>query len=218
MATSDVSLPPEAQVPPLHDRVLLLAVMLPPFVLVWLATGSPAKYSWLAVIPQTVALLYFWRRSLGLFARAWMAPAILVSSCGLLAWVFLFHPDLSDLVRKVPRGSPLTLLGAGVLFSVLNAIGEEVLFRGIVWNLLDKVFRHDWAINVGQAALFGVMHIHGFPRGWIGVLMAALYGLVLGEIRKHSGGLLAPIVTHAFADATIFSILCLISTGTLTAT
>jgi hypothetical protein len=37
--------------------------------------------------------------------------------------------------------------------------------------------------------------------------MAGVYGFLIGIIRKQSGGMLAPIVTHTFADATIFAIL-----------
>ena len=52
----------------------------------------------------------------------------------------------------------------------------------------------------------------------MGVLMATLYGLVLGIIRETSRGMLAPVVTHIFADATIFLVLYFISTGTLAVT
>jgi len=57
-----------------------------------------------------------------------------------------------------------------------------------------------------------------FLRGWAGVLMAAAYGLVLGIIREDSAGLLAPVATHIFADATIFVIIYFISTGILETT
>ena len=107
------------------------------------------------------------------------------------------------------------LLGIGVAFSIFNAIWEEFILKGIGWNSLEAVFRRVWAINTGQAALFGVMHIGGFPRGWIGVLTATVYGLVLGIIRRESRGLLAPIAAHVFADATIFLIIYFVSVGAL---
>jgi len=183
------------------------------------------------VVPLAVYLVMYWRWPRfristhwlirGTFTKstvAWMVPTILISSGGLLAWVFLFHPDLSDLVRVVPPGAPLLLLVVGIAFSVFNAIWEECILKGIGWNSLQLVFRRDWHINTSQAALFGIIHIGGFPRGWVGVLMATLYGLVLGIIREVSAGMLAPIATHIFADATIFLILYFISTGTLSVT
>jgi hypothetical protein len=45
--------------------------------------------------------------------------------------------------------------------------------------------------------------------------MATVYGFALGVIRKESRGLLAPFVTHVFADATIFLILYFMSVGLL---
>ncbi len=257
---------------PLPDRALLLAVIFSPFLLVLLSTQFPIKHVWVGVIPLGLALLYFWRRSFYLFARAvfwpffyaalltlpwplvfvaplavylllywrwqhfristhwlirgaftrptiaWMIPTIVISSAGLLGWVFLFHPDLSDLARMVPTGGPLALLAVGIAFSVFNAIWEEFTLKGIAWNSLQLVFPRDWQINASQAALFGIIHIGGFPRGWMGVLMATLYGLVLGIIRETSRGMLAPVVTHIFADATIFLVLYFISTGTLAVT
>jgi membrane protease YdiL (CAAX protease family) len=148
-------------------------------------------------------------------AVKWMVPTVVISSGSLLAWVFLLHPDLSDLVRMVPHNGPLALAAGGVVFSVFNAMWEEFIFRGIAWKSLEQVFPQGWAVNLGQAALFGTTHIHGFPRGWIGVLMATVYGFVLGIIRKESRGLLAPVATHAFADGTIFMILYFISAGLL---
>jgi membrane protease YdiL (CAAX protease family) len=181
--------------------------------------------------PLAVYLIMYWRWPRfsdsthwlirGTFTKtaiAWMIPTILISSAGLLGWVFLFHPDLSNLARMVRLGGTLQLLAVGIAFSVFNAIWEEFILKGIAWNSLQLVFRRNWQINTSQAALFGLFHFSGFPRGWVGVLMAALYGLVLGIIREVSAGLLVPIVTHIFADATIFLIIYFISTGTLAVT
>jgi membrane protease YdiL (CAAX protease family) len=44
-----------------------------------------------------------------------------------------------------------------------------------------------------------------------GVAMAAVYGFFIGLIRHHSGGMLAPVVTHFFADLTIFIILAVLA-------
>lgn len=148
-------------------------------------------------------------------AVRWMVPTVVISSSSLLAWILLFHPNLSNFTRMVPRNGPIALIAIGVAFPLLNATWEEFILRGIGWRSLEEVFRPGWAVNTGQAVLFGAMHIGGFPRGWVGVLIAAVYGFVVGIIRKESRGLLAPIATHIFADATIFLIVYFISVGTL---
>jgi membrane protease YdiL (CAAX protease family) len=146
---------------------------------------------------------------------AWMVPTAIVSSGALLAWVFLLHPNLADLSVMMPTGGILALIGIGAAFSLLNAAWEEFVFKGIAWNTLDGVFQRSWVTNCIQSSMFGLVHLGGFPRGWLGVAMATVYGFALGVIGKESNGLLAPIVTHVFADATIFLILYFISVGML---
>jgi hypothetical protein len=38
------------------------------------------------------------------------------------------------------------------------------------------------------------------------VVLASIYGLMLGMLRTWAGGLAAPVIAHIFADATIFAI------------
>ena len=73
----------------------------------------------------------------------------------------------------------------------------------MMWEGLLRVLPAGLAVNLVQAFFFGLVHYHGFPHGFMGVLMAAIYGFAIGIIRQRSGGMLAPIVTHVFADITI---------------
>jgi len=136
-----------------------------------------------------------------------MIPVILISSAALILWVFLFKPDLSDLNNMVPKSSIPGIIFTGLVFSVFNSIWEEIILKGILWNALENIISNSLIINIFQAVLFGIMHLNGFPRGITGAVLAGIYGLLIGFIRKQSNGLLAPIVTHFFADATIFGII-----------
>jgi len=140
-----------------------------------------------------------------------MIPSIIVSSGALVAWVVLYHPDLSDLTSMVPVGSPWLLLVAGFLFSVFNAAWEEFILKGIMWSGLEKIFTQVAEVNIIQSVFFGLIHYRGFPRGVEGVAMASAYGFFIGLIRHYSGGMLAPVVTHFFADLTIFIILAVLA-------
>jgi hypothetical protein len=148
-------------------------------------------------------------------AVAWMIVTIVLSSGALLGWVLLLEPDLSDLVPLIPRGGLAGLIAGGIAFSVFNAIWEELMLKGILWHGLEAVFARVGAINLVQAVFFGVIHYGGFPRGIVGAVMAGVYGFAIGLIRDRAGGLLAPVVTHFFADATIFVILYLLSIGVI---
>lgn len=154
--------------------------------------------TWLAVGAVT--------REVGLLAGA----SVLLSAIALALWFLTVRPDINDIVRTyVPDWSLAALLFGGLLFSMVNAAVEEAAYRGIVMNALDTACGAGALSLVGQAAAFGILHIHGFPRGWSGVALAFVFGMLMGLIRRRSGGLLAPWVTHVCADIVIVGIVVL---------
>ncbi len=141
--------------------------------------------------------------------------AVVLAPAALVLW-YVTHrddTDLADLGSQIPelRLPFLLLLGAG--FSVANALLEEAIFRGVLYEALADGYGVAAAVCI-QGVAFGVVHAHGFPRGVAGVVLASVYGLALGFLRQRSGGLLAPFVAHVFADAAIFVIL-LVHVGAL---
>ena len=61
------------------------------------------------------------------------------------------------------------------------------------------------AVTLGvTAALFGLGHLHGYPPGPLGAVLAGLYGVALGLLRWWAGGLGLAVACHVSADATIF--------------
>lgn len=131
---------------------------------------------------------------------------VATSSSALILWRWLLRPDLSDLDRMLPNQPvPLLLLG-GLGFALLNAFLEEAVFRVVYLEALEAV-GPGWLAVAVQALAFGALHLHGFPRGAIGVGLATIYGLMLGALRLRARGMLAVYVAHVFADITIFTIL-----------
>lgn len=128
-----------------------------------------------------------------------------VTPGALICWVYLLKPDLSDLTGMIPAQPLGLLILGGVVFAVVNATFEEWVWRGIFQPALHAEFGLTWAI-VLQAVSFGVAHTHGFPRGAVGVLLAGTWALILGVLRQVAGGLLAPVLAHLVADATIAGI------------
>ncbi|MBN1342422.1 MAG: CPBP family intramembrane metalloprotease [Phycisphaerae bacterium] len=134
---------------------------------------------------------------------------VVASSGALVLWYVLARPDVGDIRAMIPPLPRWMLPLACLVFAVVNALMEEAVWRWVLWTLLGRAIPGVGAVVALQAASFGLYHINGFPRGWIGVAMAGLYGLFLGLIRWRSGGLLPPVVAHVFADVTIFAILVL---------
>ncbi len=139
------------------------------------------------------------------------AAISVLSGLALLAWYAALKPDLAVQLRSMPD-MPLWLFPvAGLAFAAGNAAMEEFAFRGIVMQSLDSAFGPGFASILIQAWLFGAMHfLQGFPKeGW-GLAMTAVYGIMLGMLRRRSRGMLAPWSAHVCADIVVFTILAVI--------
>ncbi len=156
-----------------------------------------------------LALASRWRPELGApmlqLGRLAIGSALacaLVTPVALVGWVVLMRPDVSNVVSAIPDASLAVLLVGGLAFAVVNALLEEWIWRGVFQPRLTRLFTPAMAILL-QAVSFGVAHAWGFPRGLVGVLLVAVWGTMLGWLRHHTHGLLAVVLAHIVADATI---------------
>jgi membrane protease YdiL (CAAX protease family) len=128
--------------------------------------------------------------------------AILVAALAITVWSLAVHPDASAYLHGL-RDYPLWLGIVGIGgFALVNPIWEETLFRGVVLTELARTWGVRAAVIV-QAVVFGMAHWAGIPSGWLGMVMAGCWGLVLGIIRVRSRGILIPYVVHVCVDAVI---------------
>ena len=140
------------------------------------------------------------------------AAAWLLAAAALLSWYLLLHPNIADIVKAFVPALPLGLLIAGgLIFSMVNAAVEEGAYRGVILHALDRSLGPGFAALLLQALAFGAIHIRGFPRGWLGVGLACIYGLLMGVIRRRAGGMFAPWITHVFTDVVIAGIVVLLA-------
>ncbi|MCX6315840.1 MAG: CPBP family intramembrane metalloprotease [Bacteroidetes bacterium] len=82
-----------------------------------------------------------------------------------------------------------------IFIAGLAAVGEELLFRGMIQRLLIKIFKSPWAGIIVAAILFSAMHVqfYGFiPRFMLGVFLGAAYW--------YSGSLWVPMLAHFVYD------------------
>lgn len=99
----------------------------------------------------------------------------------------------------------LLVLIALPLFAVLNALAEELVFRGLLQQALDEALGDRPLVVLPlQAAAFAALHFAaGFPNGVVGYGMVFVWGMVLGFLRRRTGGLLSPYLVHVAADLVI---------------
>jgi membrane protease YdiL (CAAX protease family) len=151
-----------------------------------------------------------WMRkgSFGGDVRLMIMACSVVAAMALGAWYALFRPDVDDIVAAYVPAAPVGLLViGGLMFSMINAAVEEGAYRGVIQHGLESTLGFGMAALALQAIAFGALHINGFPRGWVGVGLATIYGLMMGVVRRRSGGMLAPWLAHVLIDIVIAGII-----------
>lgn len=103
---------------------------------------------------------------------------------------------------------------SNLCFCFLVACGEEVIFRGILFRMIDERFGLWWALGI-SALIFGLVHIIN-PNAsiWSSIAIAIEAGVLLGAAYKYSNSLCLPIGIHwvwNFTEGNIFG--CSISGG-----
>jgi uncharacterized protein len=160
-----------------------------------------------ALIPPLRRMFTGWRFGI-VTPRGIVATAVIAigASAVLLAFDRFRRPDVSAYFSFLSVHTLGGILVAGVLFSLLNAVFEEIAFRGILFDAVESQIGSPGAIAV-TATIFGFCHMQGYPPGTAGAILAGVFGLVLGWLRLFTGGLGLPVLAHIVADATIYTIL-----------
>jgi membrane protease YdiL (CAAX protease family) len=198
------------QASPLVAILIIAAALLPglaPWTLPWPLTHG--------VVVAAVVIAAFAFRSAEQRRRAFawgrlqggsIVAVAALSGAALLIWQRALAPDLGWVSAQVPQWPWPMLAAAGLVFSLANALIEESVYRGFLWAELDAAFRGRWVAPVISSLVFGLIHLEGVPGGYIGVVMATLYGFALAALRWRSGGLATPVAAHVLADLVIFSL------------
>jgi membrane protease YdiL (CAAX protease family) len=118
--------------------------------------------------------------------------ACIVIPLGLKIHFLIYSPHLSEW-KSFP---PLSI--AILLFT---AFPEELLFRGLLQNLLSRASGSDTAGWIAASILFGFSHITNlhFPN-WRYVLLASIAGLVYGWTWRKTNSIFASALVHAGVD------------------
>jgi membrane protease YdiL (CAAX protease family) len=124
---------------------------------------------------------------------------------GLALWLLSRLP-FSVLGQVVP------VLPGVLLFAALNAFNEEMTFRAPMLATLELPAGARPALWM-SALFFGIGHFYGVPYGWLGILLAAFSGWLLGKAMLETRGLFWAWWMHFLQDVVIF---IFIATGGVT--
>ncbi|WP_299584017.1 CPBP family intramembrane glutamic endopeptidase [uncultured Sunxiuqinia sp.] len=177
--------------------------VLPPFLLAWLFEGNVWRYLTLDQKVRTGNLLLGllavlaagpWVGYLGELNQNMHLPGFLA---GMEDWMRSMEDSAANLIDRFIAVETVW----GVLFNlfmiaVIPAIGEELLFRGVVQKIFTNMTRNQhWGIWI-SAFLFSTLHMQFFgffPR----LVLGALFGYLL----IYSGSMWLPILAHFMNNA-----------------
>jgi len=116
---------------------------------------------------------------------------------GIEAWMRAKEEEASITIKALLSQHTLKDLFLNLFFvAVLAAVGEELLFRGLLQRLFIKLFKSPLAGIIISAFLFSAMHLQFY-----GFLPRFLLGIILGLIYWYSGSLWVAIICHFVYDA-----------------
>jgi len=92
------------------------------------------------------------------------------------------------------------LTSLGIFFFI--ALPEEVLFRGLIFNMLQRTIKvgGPYSALLISSVIFGLAHLNNPPGDWRYVLLATCAGVCYGWAYLRTGSLLASAYTHALVD------------------
>lgn len=181
-----------------------LALWLRGHVNVWLTTG---------IAGGLCAVLAVWAGGAPLLARLtggrshWLRGIVAglgmaVATWGVYPWARTWVPDLAVAVARLYaqlQDPPGPVLALPII--ALVVVAEELVWRGVVFDVLERRFPVWVAITLG-AIVYAVPQLAS--GSWVLVGLALGCGLVWTAQRQFSGGLLVPTVTHLTWDILIF--------------
>lgn len=126
---------------------------------------------------------------------------------GLMGYMFYYaetHGPMQMFGSRAGEDSLAVYWALGVIFALANALVEELWFRGVLLGSLRPLLSPTRAVII-HAVVFGLFHWFGTPQGILGVLLAGVWGGLLGWWVVKRGSLWPAVIVHFIADMAIFA-------------
>jgi protein-S-isoprenylcysteine O-methyltransferase Ste14/membrane protease YdiL (CAAX protease family) len=193
------------RMPPGVSALLELVVMflpsIPAYLWLWPTVGSDAanKVMSLVYVYTLVGALWIGLRRWNLSQLGINLSGLWLSLvCGLILLAGRLAVILSVTWRiQPPELTPLRLAGQVLFYFALVGLGEELLFRGLIFRALEEWLGVRWAI---WGSSFGFVLWHIFGQGPVVGAAMLFYGLIFALMRWRAGGIVGLIVVHGLMD------------------
>jgi uncharacterized protein len=177
--------------------------VIPPFLLGWFFGGNSIKYlrlnkkiRWITIV-LTAVIMISAIPLINLMAHLNAQISLPDFMSSIEEWIRQTEDAARELTEKfLAAETPYDLLLNLLIIAVIPAIGEELLFRGVIQRLFSEWTRNPHAGIWITAIIFSAMHLqfYGFiPRTMLGVLF--------GYMLVWSGNMWIPITAHFVNNA-----------------
>lgn len=171
----------------------------------WPAGGAAYMLNTVLAINLAVVLFVGWRGFSGVNFRFSMDKKdVPLALAGFFAFLALALPFgfATGFIAFNPQVDPLKAFLTPIGFFFFVGIPEELLFRGLVQNLLQKKLGRPVVGLVLASVIFGATHLNnGLTPDWRYFVLATVAGLVYGTLYSRSRSLAVPALVHAMVDS-----------------
>jgi uncharacterized protein len=187
---------------------ILLAILISPKPLNWLAIDKAPRFSGILLMVLLTVAIYPLVELLAGWNMALKIPEALSGleemmrnseeNAARLTEAFLMKPDAGSLAMNL------------LMVGILAALGEELFFRAALINILQSWFRNRHLAVIISALLFATLHLQFFT-----FLPRFMLGIILGYVFIWSGTVWIPFITHMVYNSTAVVIYFLIARGSI---
>jgi membrane protease YdiL (CAAX protease family) len=156
-------------------------------------------------------LAFRWnRRAIGLGLAFGAGGLVLTIPAAALWAAWVGSDDATSAVGEAFAGRQLAAVAAFLIVWLVAPLGEEVLFRGVLWRALEHWWWNRWVIFAVTTLVFSVAHLELLRTPLLLVL-----SIPIGLARVFTGNLLACVVAHQVNNFLPAVALLLATTGAL---
>lgn len=196
----------------------LMVFILPAFVFSYLVNKNPFNYY--HTIDKTNVLKYV------IALICIFSAAIFIQSLTIDKATFVFPKSLhffetlakttqenydSFVAKLLTITNPLMLILVFIMVAVMPAIGEELLFRGMLQESLEKGFKNRWVAIFISGILFGIIHFEFYN-----FFALCFMGFVLGYIYSITKNIYITILMHFINNGTALIVMILYKKNMIT--
>ncbi len=173
-----------------------------------MALGIPASWLWPVIVGMTAAAALLLSRTPGFRWRSLTEGAIdwrmvgvvaLVTAvaCGVLVWALVPGQALS-----LPRRAPGLWLMILLLYPILSALPQEVIFRALFFERYGALFGSERRAVIVNGLVFGLAHLMFW--NWVAVTLCLAGGVVFA-VGYRRNGFPQAVLLHAICGGIVFT-------------